>query len=111
LNAGKMMAYLVPIVAMAVLAFTALLLLSGHAPKITAAFANMFKDSPHAVNGQILGRFLGRVLLFLTGCLLLLFLGAWLVQIWLMIVGVLAFVAVAGVTLHDADSDKPFQRG
>jgi hypothetical protein len=43
--------------------------------------------------------------------LLLLFLGAWLVQIWLMIVGVLAFVAVAGVTLHDADSDKPFQRG
>lgn len=104
-----MAVYIVPIATMATLLVTAVLLLFGKAGRIAAAFNSMPKDKKNMVDEKALGRFLGKCILALTGCLLLLFLGAWFARVWMMIAGILAIVAVVGAALLYSSPDDRFQ--
>lgn len=102
--------YIIPVAAMVTLTLLAVLLVCGRAKRIAAAFNSMPKDKKNTVDEQALGRFLGKCLFAGTGCLLLLFLGAWYTQIWLMITGILAVVAVVGVAFLYSAADGRFCR-
>lgn len=88
--------YVVPIAAMAVLLLLAVQLVRGRAGRVAALFSSVPADKKKKADQWRTSRFLGKCLFAETGCLLLLFAGAWLAQIWLMIAGLLAVVAVTG---------------
>ena len=105
----KLLVLLVGAAVLLGLAVVAVLLLCGHAQRIAAAFNPAPKQRRNTVNQRALSRFWGGILLALTGCVLLLFAGAWLCQIWMMTAGVAAAVAVAGVALFRGTSEQNFQ--